>query len=130
MNDLGEHEFEVLLYEFKADMAAYLSTPERNLPYSSLADLIAFNEANAATEMPYFGQEFFAMAEEKGPLSTPEYKDALENCRRLTRSEGIDAVGSNEIEYVVAFAEKTRPGVDFSLGVPLATAGDELERRP
>ncbi len=59
---------------------------------TSLADLIAFNEANEAREMPYFGQELFLRAQAKGPLTDPAYKAALAACRPWTRTLGIDAV--------------------------------------
>jgi len=84
-------EFEVLLYEFKADLNAYLA--ERGDPQArSLADLIRFNEEHAAEEMPYFGQEIFLMAEERGPLTDQLYLDTLAKNLRLARNEGIDAV--------------------------------------
>ena len=84
-------EFEVLLYEFKADLNAYLA--ERGDPQAaSLADLIRFNREHAAEEMPYFGQEIFLMAQEKGPLTDQLYLDTLAKNRRLSREEGIDAV--------------------------------------
>jgi amidase len=81
----------VLLYEFKADLNAYLSGRASPSGIASLADLIAFNEEHAAREMPYFGQELFVMAEAKGPLTEQAYLDALERNRRLSRQEGIDA---------------------------------------
>ncbi len=83
-------EFEVLLYEFKADLNAYLA--KANTPHKTLAALIEFNKQNRATEMPYFGQELFEMAQAKGPLTTPAYLRALAQCRRMSRLEGIDAV--------------------------------------
>jgi amidase len=82
---------EVMLYEFKADLNAYLA--ERQDPaVTSLADLIAFNEAHAAEEMPYFRQELFEQAQAKGPLTDAAYREALATNRRLAREEGIDAV--------------------------------------
>jgi amidase len=42
--------------------------------------------------MPFFGQEVFLKAQEKGPLTTPAYLEALEKCGRLSRKEGLDAV--------------------------------------
>jgi amidase len=57
----------------------------------SLKEVIAFNERFREKEMPYFGQEFFLKAEAKGPLTTKEYRDALETNLRLMRAEGIDA---------------------------------------
>jgi amidase len=85
-------ELEVLLYELKADLNAYLATLGPTAPVRSLADVIAFNEREREREMPWFGQELFVQAEAKGPLTTPGYLKALRTCRRVSRSQGIDAV--------------------------------------
>ncbi len=85
----GDTEFEVLLYEFKADMASYLAT--RGPGPKSMKDLIAFNESHRAVEMPYFEQEIFLMADKKGPLTDEAYKKALQKNHQLSRTEGIDA---------------------------------------
>jgi amidase len=85
-------EMTVLLYELKADMKAYLQRRGPDTPVHSLKDIIEFNKKNSAKEMPYFKQELFLQAEEKGPLTDKEYLDALESNHRLTRIEGIDAV--------------------------------------
>jgi amidase len=89
---VGDREFEVLLYELKADLAAYLATRGPGFPYKTLADIIRFNDENAAREMPWFGQETFTRAETRGPLTTPAYRAALAACRRLTREQGMDRV--------------------------------------
>ena len=69
----------------------------------TLADVIAFNEAHRGQEMPYFGQELFLRAQEKGPLTAPAYKKALAKCRRLSRGQGIDAVMSaHKLDAIVA----------------------------
>jgi amidase len=84
-------EMEVLLYEFKHDLDAYLA--ERGDPnVRRLADLIRFNEEHAGVELRYFGQEHFVQAQEKGPLRDPLYLEALARNHRLSRQEGIDAV--------------------------------------
>ncbi|HUJ13646.1 MAG TPA: amidase [Thermoanaerobaculia bacterium] len=85
-------EQEVLLYEFKTDLGKYLSGLNANVAPRSLADLIKFNEEHRDREMPYFGQELFIKAQEKGPLTDPKYKNALAKNHRLSRAEGIDAV--------------------------------------
>jgi len=82
----------VLHYEFKADLNAYLASLGPNAPVKTMADIIRFNEENADREMPFFGQEHLLMAQEKGPLTSPEYLEALETSHRLSRQEGIDAV--------------------------------------
>jgi len=89
---LDEHEFQVLLYEFKADLNAYLAGLGAHVQVHSLKDVIEFNNRNRDKEMPWFGQEIMLKAEEKGPLSEAGYRSALEACRRLSRDEGIDAV--------------------------------------
>jgi amidase len=89
---LDAPELEVLLYELKADLGAYLAPLPPDQPVHSLRDLIAFNERHRQREMPYFGQDLFLKAEAKGPLTDKPYREALALCRRLARDEGIDAV--------------------------------------
>ncbi|HEX5724355.1 MAG TPA: amidase, partial [Longimicrobiaceae bacterium] len=92
---LGEYddsEFTVLLYEFKADLNAYLAGRGTTSRYRTLKELIDFNEREKEREMPWFGQEIFHLAEEKGPLTQREYRDALARNLRLSRAEGLDAV--------------------------------------
>jgi amidase len=102
-NQFGDSEFEVLLYEFKADLEAYLAARGAAAPYKTLAQLIEFNERNRTREMPYFGQEIFEMAVEKGPLTDKAYRDALAKNHRLARTEGIDrAVLTHRIDAIVA----------------------------
>jgi amidase len=88
----SEAELTVLLYEFKTDLNAYLATLGPEAQAHTLEELIAFNRAHAEQEMPYFGQELFELAQQKGPLSDQEYLDARAECLRLARDEGIDAV--------------------------------------
>jgi len=71
-----ESELTVLLYELKADLASYLAK-RAGSPVKSLKDVIEFNERNRGREMPYFGQDIFIKSEQKGPLNTKEYLDAL-----------------------------------------------------
>jgi len=90
--EYDDAEYEVLLYEFKHGLNAYLGgLPERGQP-RTLAGLIEFNLAHAAEEMPWFAQEIFEKAEAKGSLTDEAYAKALDTCRRLARAEGLDAV--------------------------------------
>lgn len=88
----SEAELTVLLYEFKADLNAYLAQLGSEAQAHTLEELIAFNRAHAEQELPYFGQELFELAQQKGPLTEQEYLDARAECLRLARDEGIDAV--------------------------------------
>jgi len=87
----GKTEFLGFMYELKADLNAYLAWLGPNTPVKSLKEIIEFNEENASKEMPYFGQENFLKAEEKGPLTTPEYVEAIAKNHELAGKEGIDA---------------------------------------
>ena len=54
---MNNDEFNVLLYEFKVQIAEYLATL-RHTESRTLADLIAFNNSHCWQEMKYFGQEY------------------------------------------------------------------------
>jgi amidase len=84
----GDAEYEVLLYEFKADLNEYLRASGAGL--SSLAEIIDFNDANADTVMPIFGQDILLAAESKGPLTDDAYLAALENSKSIVQG-GIDS---------------------------------------
>ena len=92
LGEYDESEYEVLLYEFKADLNTYLAARGATVESHSLAELIEWNERNRATSMPYFGQEIFLQAQEKGPLTDQAYLDALAKGQHLSREEGIDAL--------------------------------------
>ena len=101
--EYDDSELIVLLYELKADLAAYLAAWAPGARVKTLADVIAFNEANTATEMPYFGQELFLQAQEKGPLTDQAYRDALAKDQRLSRTEGLDVVfAQHTLDAIVA----------------------------
>ncbi len=89
--EVGRHEYEAMLYEFKAGLNEYLAELGDNAPVASLADVIAYNEAHAEREMPFFGQEILIEAEGKGPLSEAAYQAARATANRLSREEGLDA---------------------------------------
>ncbi len=92
IRQLPDLQWEVALYEFKAGIDAYLSNLAPGAPVRSLADIIEFNEKNRDLEMPFFGQEALLESVKKGPLTSPAYLTALQQCRDLSRKRGIDAV--------------------------------------
>jgi amidase len=101
--EIGDLEFEVLLYEFKDDLNRYLSNLPASVASRNLKDLIAYNEANKDTEMPWFGQELFIMAEKKGPLTDKDYLKKVSDLKRLAGKEGIDAVlRKNKLDAIIA----------------------------
>jgi amidase len=103
LGKFDDSELQVLLYEFKADLNAYLAAGGPKIPAGSLKELIAFNQRNRDSEMPYFGQDLFEKAQEKGPLTDKAYKDALAQNHRLARVEGIEAtMDKQRLDAIVA----------------------------
>lgn len=100
---VNETQLEVLLFEFKADLNAYLAGLGANAQIKSLKDAISFNEQHKDREMPVFGQELFLRAEEKGPLTDKAYLAALAHNHKITRAEGIDReFGKHRLDAVIA----------------------------
>jgi amidase len=93
----------VLLYEFKTDLNRYLADLGPSAPVHSLREIIEFNEKHRDREMPYFGQELLIQADQKGPLSTPEYTKALARNHEMSRVKGIDAtLAKHKLDAIVA----------------------------
>ncbi|MEW6981560.1 amidase [Colwelliaceae bacterium 6471] len=102
LHQWDDAEFEVLLYEFKQDINHYLSTTAKSLP-KSLSDLISINEKHQDTEMKYFDQAVFHLAQAKGPLSEKEYLQALMLSKALTQKQGIDKlIQTHQLDLLIA----------------------------
>lgn len=99
----SQDELTVLLVELKTGLADWLRRFAPHAPVRHLDDIIAFNEAHAERVMPYFGQELFLRARELGDLDSTAYRQALSNCRRLARTEGLEALFARErLDAVIA----------------------------
>ncbi|MDF2467216.1 MAG: amidase [Ramlibacter sp.] len=101
MGDYDEEELEVLLYELKAGLNAYLAR-RTGLPVHTLEDVIAFNERNADREMRWFGQDLFIKAQAKGPLTDQAYLKAAQKARRLARAGIDDVLAQHKLDAIVA----------------------------
>jgi len=105
-------EFTALLYEFRAEIADYLATlTHTNM--RTLADLIAFNNANCTQEMPYYDQDTFLLSDQfPGYPNDPNYIAARTNARTSARS-GIDSVINSGVDAIVAphLTNSTGPAV-------------------
>lgn len=98
--EMYDAEYEVLLYEFRADLNTYLQ--KSKAPVQSLSDLIAYNEANRASTMPWFGQEIFLAAEAKGPLTDEAYLAALETSKSISQSSLDNLIDEHELDALIA----------------------------
>lgn len=89
---VSRHQLTILLTEFKVGLGRYLAGSPASIPVRSLADVIAFNRAHMAAEMPLFGQDLFERAEETKGLDYPDYRKALRAARAAAGPNGIDAL--------------------------------------
>jgi len=108
----GAPEFTVLLFDFKADLQNYLAT-RVDVPIAggSLADAIAFNNAHAAQELQFFGQEIFELSQQfnvadpntnNQPLGM-SYSAAIAADKLFGATEGIDLLlTQNNLHAIVA----------------------------
>ncbi|OKY24893.1 amidase [Thalassotalea sp. PP2-459] len=98
----GGNEFEVLLYEFKADLNSYLANTSKGLP-KSLGAIIEFNQKNAEEVMPHFAQEIMQMAQSKAALTAQDYLTALKSAKQATQKDGIDKLlNDHKLDLLVA----------------------------
>jgi len=99
----GQQEFTVLLYEFKHGLERYLAERAPQAPVRTLADVIAFNTREAASTMPWFGQDTLEAAQAKGGLDSAEYTKALADAKRMAGPEGIDAaLAAHDLDALLA----------------------------
>lgn len=100
IGNAGAHEYTVLLYEFKHGLAAYLEASGAD--FATLAELIEFNDANAAQAMPVFGQEIFLAADATSGLEDPVYLEAQRESKRLASTALDDAFANERLDAIVA----------------------------
>ena len=131
-DQLKDAEQTVLEFEFKADLDAYLTGLGSGAPVKSLADVIAFNDANRDRELALFGQETMVSAQARGALTSPVYRRALERCHRVARVQGIDLVVTrHRLDAIVCPSSTPQRQIDFVDGdgagvdctTPAAVAG-------
>lgn len=118
----------VLLYELQRDMNAYLATLDDPAMPDTLADLVAFNRANADMEMRWFGQDLFEQALET--TDEAAYLEALEMVRKATQEDGIDRLRKEyDVEYLIA-PTLAPPGQPISSMATISVAGSVPARSP
>ncbi len=97
----NEAEFDVLLYEFKADINNYLANTATGIP-KNLTELIAFNNDHAEQEMPYFGQEIFLMAQAKPDLNDKAYLKALKKAKGSAQQAIDNLLKEHNLDLLIA----------------------------
>lgn len=112
----GRPSYQVLLFEFKADLNKYLQEHPKST-MKSMADIIEFNKKNADKEMPWFDQEIFELAQAKGDLTSEEYLTALKESKKYAGKEGIDAVmKEHNLDAIIAQTNGPTWSIDWVNG--------------
>ena len=99
-DEMYDASYTVLLYEFKADLEKYLQ--ESGAPFTTLDELVRFNEANSDTVMPHFGQEVLLEAQAKGTLDDTDYREALDVSKRIASTAIDGALAANSLDALIA----------------------------
>jgi len=102
-DNFGSLEGDLLNYEFKATINAYLADAAPDVKTRNLTELIAFNNANADVELALFDQSIFKEAQEFGSLDDAAYKETLKALMDSSRTHGIDSLlADNNVDILVA----------------------------
>jgi amidase len=108
----------IYLYELKHDLNAYLRDWARGTKMRTMADIIAFNEANAGRALR-FGQDIFLAAEAtRGDLSEIEYAAARQMDILATRTLGLDAYLDGHQLDAVLFPGRNGAAISAKAGYP------------
>lgn len=100
-NEIGQYEWNLLLFEFKHTLNEYFRL-HPNSPVKSLEELIAFNKEHEAESMTWFQQELFEMAQAKGDLNSEEYKEAYEKSKIVAQKALNKLFTDNQLDALVA----------------------------
>ena len=111
---LGESEFEIMQFEFKSGLNAYLSTS--NAKVKSLKEVIDFNNANEDLAMPYFKQETLISSNEKGELTNKKYIEALNNSHFGTKKILDKVIAANKLDAICGLTMGPACSIDMIYG--------------
>ena len=114
INKLGEAEFELMQYEFKAGLNKYLSTA--NAPVKTLAEVIAFNTKNEDNAMPYFKQELLEKSESKTGLESAGYKDVVTKSHEGTKKIIDTIIEQNKLDAICGLTMGPSCSIDMIYG--------------
>ena len=114
INALGNDELEVMKYEFKNGVNAYLKNA--NAKVKNLADVIEFNLKNEAEAMPTFKQELLVQSEEKKGLDDPAYKKALEKSHQGAKQIIDNVMQKNKLDAITGLTIGPACSIDVIYG--------------
>jgi amidase len=108
----------VFLYELKHDLNLYLKDWATNTAIKTIADIVAFNAANADKALR-FGQDLFLAADmTRGDLSEREYKSARAMDLTTAMTRGMDAYMNQHKLDAVLFPGSMGAAIAAKAGYP------------
>lgn len=118
-DDLG---YDVLLYEFKSALNAYLGKTPMTNPMRTLSDIIQFNKEHSEETLK-FGQVMLEKVDRtSGRLKEPAYIDALIKNRHLAGEVALDkAFNEHQIDFLL-FPQDHGCSFSAAAGYPAITA--------
>jgi amidase len=114
ISKLGDAEFEVMKYEFKAGINKYLATA--NAKVKTLKDVIDFNKTNEDKAMPYFKQETLEASDKKDGLNNKEYKEALHKSHVGSKQIIDDVIKQNKLDAICGLTMGPACSIDMIYG--------------
>ncbi|MBD8068564.1 amidase family protein [Bacillus sp. PS06] len=123
---------DVLTYEFKTDLNAYLQTLDPSISIRSLQDVIEFNLKHEERTLRY-GQKLLEEAEAtSGTLIETTYIQALEKDIYMSTEQGIDYTLLEHMLDAIVFPNNIGAGIPAKAGYPSITvpAGYTPEGEP
>ena len=127
MDQIQSPEVTVMVCEFKDAIRDYLLSRGPDERHKSLGDLIDFNVEHADEEMRFFGQEWFEAAQANAGRQTPAYRPSLAECRRLTRTQGVDrVVQESQLDAIITLTGPPAFPIDLVNGDPRGSSNTAL----
>ena len=113
----GDMAYDLLKYEFKDGLNAYLDSTPKTVATRTLEELIAFNQTNANIELALYDQSIFVASQAMGSLDDPDYSKARDTVGKATRQDGVDKLlKDNDVTVLVAPSGPVVPRVDPANG--------------
>ncbi len=111
--NIGGKAYDLLKYEFKAGLNAYLASTPESVKVRTLEELIAFNQEHSGVELALFDQSILVESQAMKGLDDPNYITARDTVQKATRQDGIDALlAKYNVDVLVSPSGPVVPRVD------------------
>ncbi|WP_026564465.1 amidase family protein [Bacillus sp. UNC41MFS5] len=125
-------KYDVLTYEFKPDLNAYLNSLHPSIPIRNLTDLIEFNMNNEEKLLKYGQSVLIKSDETSGSLTEAAYVEAFEFDLYHSKKQGIDFALERYKLDVIVFPSEEGSHISAKAGYPsiAVPAGYTAEGEP